>query len=473
MIIFVRDSRNRVLAPTVRRKWVSKMIQKGKAKFIKGRLLTIQLTYPVFDAPRDKDTLYSIGIDSGYKYIGFTVVKVSKNTISKIFTGEVELRTEDIKKLLEERKMYRQSRRRNRRNKANSTKFRHPRWKNRKDKEKISPTVRHLIQSHSNVKNLIFKYIPKEMSKINLEYAKFDSKTINKPGSKSSFTNIRYFVLNRDRYTCQYCTAKDVSLQVHHKIMRSNAGSNNPNNLVTLCHPCHAKHHAGKINANNSSIKAKAKRDAGVLNTAMSRVYLELAKAVPTYKYYGYETFDVRNSIKMPKSHANDSFILATFGIDNLKELKYKDFNITELFIKQIRRHSSRAKTSKMEDRKYRRYNSSKSSEAIAYNRNKRTGQTKNSINDHKRLSRIIPNYNFKIKVYPGGPVYRQEIIDFNPGDLVRNLNTGDCFIVKSNILGYKVSGYHGETSPRQNPKAKYPQSSTITLKRNSGLVII
>lgn len=51
---------------------------------------------------------------------------------------------------------------------------------------------------------------------------------------------IRFGVLNRDDFTCQYCGRKapDVELHIDHKVPRSKGGSNNENNLVTACSDC-------------------------------------------------------------------------------------------------------------------------------------------------------------------------------------------------------------------------------------------
>jgi len=38
-----------------------------------------------------------------------------------------------------------------------------------------------------------------------------------------------------------------IDMHVHHIIHKSNGGSHNPNNLVTLCHPCHNKEHPEQI----------------------------------------------------------------------------------------------------------------------------------------------------------------------------------------------------------------------------------
>lgn len=60
---------------------------------------------------------------------------------------------------------------------------------------------------------------------------------------------LRYEVLERDKFTCQDCGRSPrkgdrVSLQVHHKTLVSQGGTNEPTNLVTLCAICHAGQHS-------------------------------------------------------------------------------------------------------------------------------------------------------------------------------------------------------------------------------------
>lgn len=54
------------------------------------------------------------------------------------------------------------------------------------------------------------------------------------------FCRIRYKVLLRDSFTCQYCGRKppDVVLHVDHIIPRSKGGSNSIENLSTACADC-------------------------------------------------------------------------------------------------------------------------------------------------------------------------------------------------------------------------------------------
>jgi len=56
----------------------------------------------------------------------------------------------------------------------------------------------------------------------------------------SNWYQLRWVVLNRDNFTCQYCGRKapDVMLQVDHKVSRADGGSDELNNLVTACIAC-------------------------------------------------------------------------------------------------------------------------------------------------------------------------------------------------------------------------------------------
>ena len=115
MIIFVKDSRNRILAPTMRYTWAAKQVQRGQGHWQwQGGLLTLQLSYPVKSKTREK-YFYQIGLDTGYANIGVAVIKVGEKRCLTLFSGTAILRTAEITKLLTERKMYRKARRKNRR----------------------------------------------------------------------------------------------------------------------------------------------------------------------------------------------------------------------------------------------------------------------------------------------------------------------------------------------------------------------
>ena len=57
---------------------------------------------------------------------------------------------------------------------------------------------------------------------------------------ETTFKRLRFQVLQRDKFTCQYCGRKapDVVLHVDHVLARSNGGSNTLTNLITACADC-------------------------------------------------------------------------------------------------------------------------------------------------------------------------------------------------------------------------------------------
>lgn len=58
--------------------------------------------------------------------------------------------------------------------------------------------------------------------------------------------SVRLAVLDRDNNQCQLCgTGGENRLQIHHIEYRSQGGTHDPANLVTLCHQCHEKVHRG------------------------------------------------------------------------------------------------------------------------------------------------------------------------------------------------------------------------------------
>lgn len=62
----------------------------------------------------------------------------------------------------------------------------------------------------------------------------------------SNWSKVRDYILKRDNYTCQSCGLKN-NLTVDHIIQLSRGGTNNSENLQTLCRYCHEKKDNRKI----------------------------------------------------------------------------------------------------------------------------------------------------------------------------------------------------------------------------------
>ena len=58
----------------------------------------------------------------------------------------------------------------------------------------------------------------------------------------ASYAELRRQVLQRDGWRCQSCGGM-ANLEVHHQQFRSHLGSDNEDNLITLCTICHRSIH--------------------------------------------------------------------------------------------------------------------------------------------------------------------------------------------------------------------------------------
>lgn len=58
--------------------------------------------------------------------------------------------------------------------------------------------------------------------------------------------NVRRAIYKRDGYRCALCDSPK-GLQIHHVMPRSEGGSNDPMNLITLCWVCHAIAHGTRM----------------------------------------------------------------------------------------------------------------------------------------------------------------------------------------------------------------------------------
>ena len=71
---------------------------------------------------------------------------------------------------------------------------------------------------------------------------KIQAKTPRLALDATSYRELHSQVLERDGWRCQAC-GRMQQLQVHHQTFRSQSGSDEEQNLVTLCAPCHRLTH--------------------------------------------------------------------------------------------------------------------------------------------------------------------------------------------------------------------------------------
>lgn len=303
-MVYVLDKDGKPLMPTERHGKVRRFLRDGKAHVVRLQPFTIQLDY--------ESTTYrqevNLGIDAGSVHIGVSAT-TKKN---ELFAAEVVLRTDIVKKLASRRELRRGRRFR-------KTRYRKPRFDNRRRKEGwLPPSIRNKVESHLKVIRMVHRILP--VTKTTIEVAQFDAQKIKndtiqgveyQQGEQMEFWNVREYVLARDGHKCQHCKGKsgDKILNVHHLESRK-TGGNAPNNLITLCETCHKAYHRGEF-----ELKVKrgtSFRDASVMNIMRWAVY-EQAKTEfeNVHLTYGYVTKHTRIKNGIEKTHCADAFCIS------------------------------------------------------------------------------------------------------------------------------------------------------------------
>ena len=290
------------------------LLKQKKAKVKSREPFVIKLLYDTTEYTQE----LTLGVDTGSGTIG-TAVSDRKGNI--VYMSEVRVRN-DITHVMTQRRKYRRSRR------NRKTRYRKPRFNNRKNSrrsERFSPTVTSKIHSHVREIEYIRSILP--VAKIVLETGQFDPHLMKNPaladpkvrpwgyqkGPNYGYENTRAMVLDRDEHECQCCHGKhkDSRLEVHHIIFRSNGGSDDPKNLITLCHTCHAALHRGEISLKQSGMKKAGLRHATQMNTIRAQLMKKYPEAVETF---GYVTKANRLALGADKTHYNDACVIATQG---------------------------------------------------------------------------------------------------------------------------------------------------------------
>ena len=108
-----------------------------------------------------------------------------------------------------------------------------------------------LKKSHKeNISKSMKGKIPKNIWKSGKEHPNYidgRSKLLSPARYGDDWDKIRYLVYLRDKFTCQDCGVKGISLDIHHRVPFLISFDNSLGNLVTLCRSCHMKSEAQLI----------------------------------------------------------------------------------------------------------------------------------------------------------------------------------------------------------------------------------
>lgn len=293
------------------------LLKQGKAKVLKISPFVIKLNYQTTEYIQD----ITLGVDTGSAHLGCAAV--SNNKV--LYVSKVDIRN-NIKTKMDVRRNYR----RNRRNRK--TRYRPNRWLNRKNsirKDRFSPTMTSKFQSHKKEIEFIKKILP--VTQLVIETGEFDCHLMKTPnlnrkwgyqkGPNYGFADTKSRVLFRDSYCCQHCKTKKGTMEVHHLVFRSQGGSDDAENLITLCKKCHWEVH-------NAGLKLKLKgKTKGNLcyATQMNSIRIQLLNLYPTaIETFGFITKENRLMNNLPKEHYFDAVMIASNG--NKVEFKVNKF---------------------------------------------------------------------------------------------------------------------------------------------------
>ncbi|MBR0384428.1 MAG: HNH endonuclease [Eubacteriaceae bacterium] len=311
MLVYVISKNGQPLMPTSRFGKVRRLLKNKKAKVVRRCPFTIKLLYETESEVVQEVVL---GQDTGSKHIGTACVGNGK----VLYQSEVELRN-NIKTKMKGRREVRRSRR------NRKTRYRKPRFLNRKNSTKqnrLPPSVRHKVQSHIDEIEFCKKILP--ISKIITEVNQFDTHLMKNPslisekvkhwgyqkGFNYGWSSRREAILNRDNYTCQICGKKHTKLEVHHIIYKSQGGTDDENNLITLCEECHHAVHDKAIELTKKPRKRDLKHA-----THMSIIRSQLLKVYPkAIETLGFVTKTNRENLNLPKDHYIDACVIASGG---------------------------------------------------------------------------------------------------------------------------------------------------------------
>lgn len=347
--VYIIDMDGNPLMPCHNGGFVRSALKEGRAEVVRRKPFTIQLKYAVRNRYTQEITL---GVDSGYRYIGFSASADS----AELFSAELEQECRMTERN-KERRMYRRQRR-------NRLRYRKARFSNRKSTKPegwLAPSLKRKRDTHLRFIMMLKSIMP--ITHIRVETGLFDpalmkaeaeGRTVEgveyQNGETAGFENMKCYIRYRDSYTCQNpdcrchrmkpADREKLKLHVHHIGYWKQDRSNRPGNLITLCELSHTveNHQLGHL-LYGWQPKVKSLKETAFMNIVRKEIVNSLKIMYPdiTVCYtYGYRTNMTRNEWHIKKSHHDDAFCIAG---------RYSSKRADTLYFLQRRRNSRSLET--------------------------------------------------------------------------------------------------------------------------------
>ena len=428
---------------------------------------TIQLLY---DTPEKVPTLYG-ATDPGRTNIGNAVVNEDGECF---YMDKVETRNKDVTKNMTDRKNHRRARRRGERlvrkrrakkNNTLSTKLKdgrlipgtkkptnvkdiintEARFQNRKKRQLITPSVKHLVETHLNHIDNICKILPIKgwcLEANKFAFMKMEDNSVYgidfQNGRLKGYESAEEFVYERQNGKC-FCCGEKIE-HYHHIVPRSQGGSDGPENIIGICENCHSKHHKGELEIDVEGYNKKY-APLSVLNQAVPYIYKGLVERFGEENVFicsGYDTKMIRESASYEKDHNIDALCIsysATGVTPKKTDICYS--------VKQFRRHD-RAKIKSQTERTYK-----LNGKTVAKNRKPRFEQKGLALSQWKQdvskltVKKSTRRYNDTKRLMPGALVRHKNKIFVKVGQITggqyfrhngKNIPSKDCEILQHNV---------------------------------------
>ena len=230
--VFVLDKNKQPLDPTHPAK-ARKLLKGGRAKVFRRYPFTI-----IMQDLEEKNCVthnHQLKIDPGSKTTGLAILQ--ENQV--LWGAELSHRGSQIRDALTSRRQLRRTRR------SQKTRYRKPRFNNRKRLEGwLPPSLQSRVENTMTWVNRLAKFCP--ITGISLEFVKFDLPKLENPeisgiqyqqGELQGY-EVREYLLEKWGRQCAYCAVKDVPLEIEHIKPKSKGGTNRISNLTLACHEC-------------------------------------------------------------------------------------------------------------------------------------------------------------------------------------------------------------------------------------------